>query len=81
MTTSLSRERGNMPTKRRRARLGKSETGTATGIGTETGTVVSSGEVTRAGLVAVVGSGGAGEGAGEGISTVALPVMGLICPY
>lgn len=81
MTTSLSLERGNMPTKRTRARSGKSETDTATGIGTGTGTVVSSAEVTRAGLVAVVGSGGAGEGVEEGTRTVVLPVMGLTCLY
>lgn len=81
MTTSLSQERGNTLTTRTRAPSENLETDTATGIGTGTEIVVSSVEATRADLVAVVGNGGDGEGAVEGIRTLALLVIGLTYPY
>lgn len=77
MTTSLFRARGSTLTTKTRAPSGNLETGTATGIGTETETVVSSVEVTRGDLVAVVGSGGDGDGDGEGIRTLAPLFIGL----
>lgn len=77
MTTILFRARGSTLTTRTRAPSGNSETGTANGTGTETETVVSSVEVTRGDLEGVVGSGGAGEGDGEGIRTLAPLVIGL----